>query len=256
MAGIISPSMPVFIVDNAAFGNRAYATQNEGLGRGLRYGAYGPEVLQRLKWMEAVLYPALAAALERIGPLDLRALLAQALHMGDEGHNRNRAGTSLFLRAIAPALVEAVADRATVAQVLRFIDSNDHFFLNLSMAAGKTSLDAAHGVPGSTVVTTMARNGKVRYPGQRPGRYVVHGPGRPARGPVLPQLHRRRREPGHRRQHSDRDGRLRRVRSGRRAGHRPVRGRDPGRRSPRHPGDVRDHRGRERALHHPGLRTR
>jgi hypothetical protein len=159
MAGIVSPSMPVFVVENAAFGNRAYCIQNEGLGKVLRYGAYGPEVLRRLKWMETALYPALAAALERTGPLDLRAMIAQALHMGDEGHNRNRAGTSLFLRAIAPALVEAVDDRAVVAQVLRFIDANDHFFLNLSMAAGKATLDAAQGVVGSTVVTTMARNG-------------------------------------------------------------------------------------------------
>ena len=108
MAGIISPSMPVFIVKNEATGDVAYATQNEGLGKVLRYGAYGPEVIRRLKWMETTLYPALQAALALNGPIDLRSMIAQALHMGDECHNRNKAGTSLFIRTIAPALVEAV----------------------------------------------------------------------------------------------------------------------------------------------------
>ena len=159
MAGIISPSMPVLIVKNEATGHIAYATQNEGLGKVLRYGAYGAEVIRRLKWMETTLYPALKAALAVSGPIDLRSMIAQALHMGDECHNRNKAGTSLFIRTIAPALVEAVPDAATVAAVLRFIDGNDHFFLNLSMPAMKAMLLPAEGIPGCTVVTTMARNG-------------------------------------------------------------------------------------------------
>jgi Protein of unknown function (DUF1116) len=159
MAGIISPSMPVFAVRNETSGHIAYATQNEGLGRVLRYGAFGPEVIRRLKWMEKTLYPALRGALEASGPLDLRAMIAQALHMGDECHNRNKAGTSLFLRAIAPALVETAPDRDTAAAVLRFIDGNDHFFLNLAMAAMKAMLLPAEGLPGCTIVTTMARNG-------------------------------------------------------------------------------------------------
>ncbi len=158
MAGIISPSMPVFVMRNDEFGLTAYATQNEGLGKVLRYGAFGPEVIARLKWMEQTLYPALARALERRGPVDLRSMIAQALHMGDECHNRNKAGTSLFLRAIGPALAET-SDGATVAAVLRFIDGNDHFFLNLSMPAMKAMLLPAENIPGCTVVTTMARNG-------------------------------------------------------------------------------------------------
>jgi hypothetical protein len=159
MAGIISPSMPVFIVRNETTGDVAYATQNEGLGKVLRYGAFGPEVIRRLKWMEQTLYPALRAALERNGPVDLRSMIAQALHMGDECHNRNKAGTSLFLRTIAPALVEAVPDRDSVAEVLRFMDGNDHFFLNLSMPAMKAMLLPAEEIPGCTLVTVMARNG-------------------------------------------------------------------------------------------------
>jgi hypothetical protein len=158
MAGIVSPSMPVFIVQNETFGNLTYGTQNEGLGRVLRYGAYGDDVLVRLKWMEETLYPALKAALKATGPIDLRSIIAQALHMGDEVHNRNRAATSLFIRQIAPALIET-STKKVAAEVLKFIDSNDHFFLNLSMAAVKAMLEPAEGIEGCTLVTVMARNG-------------------------------------------------------------------------------------------------
>lgn len=160
MAGIISPSMPVFIIQNKTFGNLAYATQNEGLGKVLRYGGMGPEVYARLKWMETDLYPTLNRALETLPEgIDIKALIAQGLHMGDEGHNRNRACTSLFLRAIAPALARTNRDNETLAKVIEFVDRNDHFFLNLSMPAGKAALEPAEGVEGSSIVTVMARNG-------------------------------------------------------------------------------------------------
>ncbi len=160
MAGVVSPRMPVFIVENRTFGNRAFCTQNEGLGKVLRYGAMGEEVYQRLRWMETELYPVLDRALASIRDgIDLKAMIAQALHMGDECHNRNRAGTSLFLRAIAPALARTSRDNEVLARVIEFIDRNDHFFLNLSMPAGKASVEPAEGVPGSSLVTVMARNG-------------------------------------------------------------------------------------------------
>jgi len=159
MAGVISSGMPVWIVANPYFGNQSYCTLNEGLGKVLRYGAYGEEVYARLRWMRDVLYPLLAAGLEECGPIDLRALISQALHMGDECHNRNRAGTSLFLRAIAPALARTAKDFHKLAETLQFIDGNDHFFLNLSMPAAKAMLEPAEGVPGSTILTVMARNG-------------------------------------------------------------------------------------------------
>ena len=158
MAGIISPSMPVFIVKNEEHGNLAYATMNEGLGKVLRYGAYGPEITQRLKWMEETLYPALKKAIEKLGRVDLKNIIAQALHMGDEVHNRNRAATSLLFRLLAPAIVRT-SEAELAAKVLEFIHGNDHFFLNLSMAASKATLDAARGVPASSVVVVMARNG-------------------------------------------------------------------------------------------------
>jgi hypothetical protein len=158
MAGVVSASMPVFVIENREHGNRSYTTQNEGLGKVLRYGAYSPEVIERLRWMEKTLYPALQSAIAKLGAVDLRTIIAQALHMGDEVHNRNRAATSLLYRALAPAVIE-VADKKTAAEVLGFINGNDHFFLNLSMAACKVALDAARGVKGSSLVVAMARNG-------------------------------------------------------------------------------------------------
>ena len=159
MAGVVTASMPVWIVENATAGNRAYCTLNEGLGKVLRYGAFAEEVIERLNWMRDELAPILSAAIEAHGPIDLRSLIAQALQMGDEGHNRNRAGTSLLIRELAPVLVCLDSPRPAVARVLEFLNANDHFFLNLTMPAGKCALDAAAGIPGSSLVTVMARNG-------------------------------------------------------------------------------------------------
>jgi Protein of unknown function (DUF1116) len=159
MAGVVSPSMPMYVVRDDEHGVEARCTMNEGLGKVLRYGAYSPEVIDRLRWMEQVLAPLQRAALRAHGPVDVWALVAQALQMGDEGHNRNRAGSSLFLREIAGDLVEVDAPADQIAQVLRFINGNDHFFLNLVMPAAKAAADAARDVPGSTMVVAMARNG-------------------------------------------------------------------------------------------------
>lgn len=159
MAGIICPSMPLVVVDNATAGNRAYSNLNEGLGKVLRFGANSPEVVERLRWQRDVLAPALRAALARTGPIELKPLMAQALAMGDEVHNRNAAATALLFKRLAPAFVGGKVDPDAAAAALAFIAGNDHFFLNLSMAACKAMLDAAHGVPGSSLVTVMARNG-------------------------------------------------------------------------------------------------
>jgi hypothetical protein len=157
MAGIVSPSMPVVVVENGAGGNRAFATLNEGLGKVLRFGAYDESVLARLRWFRDELGPVLGRTLAATGPLDLKSITAQALQMGDEGHNRNVAATSLLVRSLAPALVRVAPSEAEA--VLEFLRGNDHFFLNLSMAGCKATLDAGHGIRGSTVVTAMSRNG-------------------------------------------------------------------------------------------------
>jgi hypothetical protein len=160
MAGMTTYSMPVLVVENRASGNRAYSILNEGLGRVLRYGGLGPDVLERLEWMRRVLGPALGEALRTMPEgIDLRALIAQALHMGDECHNRNRAASALLIKALAPAIAALSLDAADRRRVLEFAAGNEHFFLNVGMAACKAAMDAAHRVPNSSLVTVMARNG-------------------------------------------------------------------------------------------------
>ncbi|PUU94582.1 DUF1116 domain-containing protein [Halanaerobium sp.] len=160
MAGVMSASMPVHIVENSKYGNKTYCTVNEGLGKVLRYGAFSEEVIDRLKFIETTYAPALKKALALIdGGIDLKAIISQALHMGDECHNRNKASTSLFFREITPYFLEADLEKEVLIDSLKFIKENDHYFLNLSMPTCKAALDAAHGVENSTLVTTMARNG-------------------------------------------------------------------------------------------------
>ncbi len=159
MAGIVTPRMPVWILENTAYGNRAYCTLNEGLGKVLRMGAYGPEVIKHLQWMESVLYPVLKETIEIHGPIDLKTMIAQAVQMGDEAHNRNKAATSLLIREIAPSILKTSFSNEDKISVLEFLNSNDHTFLNLSMPAAKATLEPVGKVKYSTIVYTMARNG-------------------------------------------------------------------------------------------------
>ncbi|MDD2572737.1 MAG: DUF1116 domain-containing protein [Eubacteriales bacterium] len=159
MAGVVTASMPVFIIENKAEGNFAYCTQNEGLGQVLRFGAYSEEVITHLKWMEKTLYPILKEALAIHGPIDLKNLIAQSVQMGDEVHNRNKATTSLFIREMASSIVKTDASKEDQEKVFDFLNSNDHFALNLSMPAAKATMDPVGKVKHSTVVYTMARNG-------------------------------------------------------------------------------------------------
>jgi len=159
MAGVVSASMPVWILQNKKYGNYSYCTLNEGLGKVLRYGAYSDEVIKRLKWMENLLAPLLKHALKLHGPIDLKTMIAQALQMGDEGHNRNRAGTSLLIRELSSYIIQTKFSEKEKIEVLKFIDSNDHFFLNLTMPACKCIMDAAKNIEFSTIVSVMARNG-------------------------------------------------------------------------------------------------
>jgi len=159
MAGIISPSMPVWVVENATAGNRAYSNFNEGLGKVLRFGANDAAVIERLRAIARDVAPGLKAALRRLGAIELKPLIAQALNMGDEVHNRNAAATSLLVRQLAPALLASDFARERAAAALAFVAGNDHFFLNICMAACKCMLDAASGVPNSSMVTAMSRNG-------------------------------------------------------------------------------------------------
>jgi hypothetical protein len=159
MAGVVSPSMWVFCLRDESTGHESWCSLNEGLGKVLRYGAYGPEVIERLRWMTAVLGPLLQHAARAGDPVDVKAIVAQMVQMGDEGHNRNRAGTLMFLREVLPAMIDSDFDKADVSAAVRFVSGNDHVFLNLVMPACKLQTRAAADIPGSTVVTVMARNG-------------------------------------------------------------------------------------------------
>jgi hypothetical protein len=159
MAGVTSASMAVYEIENITHGNWAYSNLNEGYGKVLRYGAYAEEVLQKLHWMNDVLARVLSDAISSSDGLDLRALLAEALHMGDEGHNRNKAGSLLFLKILSPLIAKVTDDSGIEEEVLQFIGDNALSVLNPVMAACKAMTDAAHGIEGSTVVTAMARNG-------------------------------------------------------------------------------------------------
>lgn len=159
MAGIISPSMPVWVLENTEHGNRTYSNLNEGLGKVLRFGANSPEVLDRLRWLGTEFFSVMQTAVRRLEDADLKPLMAQALHMGDELHNRNSAASGLLFKRLTLALLGTNVDSGAMERSLRFVAGNDHFFLNISMAACKSMSDAAHGVPGSSMVTVMSRNG-------------------------------------------------------------------------------------------------
>ncbi len=159
MAGVTTASMKVYVLENVTHGNKAYSNLNEGYGKVLRYGAYSKEVLKKLNWMNDILGPALAEALANSGGIDIRALLAESLHMGDEGHNRNKAGSILYTTKLAPLIAEVVDDKATAAEIIKFLGENALSVLNPVMAACKVMADAAHGVEGSTIMTVRARNG-------------------------------------------------------------------------------------------------
>lgn len=168
MTGIISASMPLIKVREASHGNIAYTNINEGIGRCLRFGANGPDVIQKLKWFESVLAPVLKAAVlhnaDKTGGIDLKVIQSQALLMGDEVHSRNAASTALFFMRLAVPLAAVDTTKTTVTQdhirqTLDFLSKNSQFFLNFSMVSCKAIMDAAHNIPFSTVVTAMARNG-------------------------------------------------------------------------------------------------
>ena len=187
MAGVTSASMYMHVVRNKTYGNVAYTNLSEQMARILRMGANDESVITRLKWMRDVLGPILQAAMARAGEIDLRLLLALALHMGDECHNRNNAGTSLLIQALTPHILETDFPTAQKRQVFDFVASSDYFSGPTWMALCKCALDAAHGIPDSTIVTTMSRNGVdfgIRVSGM-PGNTWFTGPAQPVIGPMF-----------------------------------------------------------------------
>jgi hypothetical protein len=158
MSGIITPSMQVNVVRNEPFGLDTYSTLYMGIGKVLRHGAYDETVMAKLRWMNHDLAPLLAKAVRAAGGIDVKAIVAQAVQMGDEMHNRNKASNALLLVKLAPHLV-AVGERSDAIRAMKFIEEAGHFVLNLVMAGSKGILDAGSGIPDCTLVTAIARNG-------------------------------------------------------------------------------------------------
>ncbi len=161
MGGITSANMMVLVVENKSEGNRAFCTMNEGIGKVLRFGAYSDEVIERLQWMRDVLGPSLSKALKLMeGGLNLNVLIAKAITMGDEFHQRNIAASLIFLKDMAPYLLQADISTEDRTRVMKFLGDTDQFFLNIMMATCKAVMDTARTIQEGTIVTAMTRNGK------------------------------------------------------------------------------------------------
>jgi hypothetical protein len=159
MTGMTTASQPVLVVENQKTGNKSYCTINEGLGKVMRFGGNDVEVLNRLAWIRDVLGPVLGKALRDVGGIQLKPLIARGLSMGDEMHQRNVACSGLVLRAIAAAIAKTNDDTGETSEALAFISANDQFHLNIAMAMGKAIMDPVSDIEGSSIVTTMSRNG-------------------------------------------------------------------------------------------------
>ena len=159
MTGMTTVSQPVLVVENQKTGNKSYCVINEGLGKVMRFGGNDAEVLNRLAWIRDVLGPALGKALRDVGGIQLKPLIARGLSMGDEMHQRNVACSGLVLRAIAAAMARTTDDAGKTSEALAFISANDQFHLNIAMAMGKSIMDPVRDIEGSSIVTTMSRNG-------------------------------------------------------------------------------------------------
>ncbi len=159
MTGMTTRGQMLMVVENRAFGNRAYCAINEGLGKVMRFGGNDAEVLDRIRWLTSSLGPAMSTALREMGGIPLKALIARGLSMGDEMHQRNVGCSGLLLRQLAPALARTNTNSAELAKQLAFIGANDQFFLNVAMAMGKAMTDPVRNIEGATIVTAMCRNG-------------------------------------------------------------------------------------------------
>jgi hypothetical protein len=159
MSGVTTPSMMVHVIRNDVYGIETYCNLYEGIGKVLRHGANTPDVLEKLRWMNADLAQLLRDAIHRSGRIDIKNIVAQAVQMGDEMHNRNKASNSLLTLALAPHIIAVAKSSEDAIRALTFIDSSGHFILNSVMPSCKAMLDAGAGIPDSTIVTTIARNG-------------------------------------------------------------------------------------------------
>jgi hypothetical protein len=157
MATAIGPSAPMFVVENPGGGTRAFSAINQGPGEVPWFGVETPAAIGRLTFLRQIVAPMLAGAMSAAGPIDIFALVAQGLQMGDEVHMRSQATTNLLLRVLLPHLM--ALDEPERVLLGTFLSTNHLFFLNIAMAGAKSLTMWAEQVAGSSLVTTMARNG-------------------------------------------------------------------------------------------------
>lgn len=156
MAGTISASAPVWVVENKTFGNRAYCRQVEG---NQQFGDYSEQALEGLRLWRDVWAPTLRKSLRTIGELELKPIITKALQMGDELHNRHTSASSLFANAMAVAMAQTELPKDKMLWTLKYITNHELIFLGIAMACGKAIADPVMGIEHSTVVTAMCRNG-------------------------------------------------------------------------------------------------
>jgi len=184
MAGTTSPSLPVWIVENRTVGNRAYCRLAESY---QQFGQFDAEALDGLTRWRDIWAPSIRAGLRKRGPIALKPMIARALQMGDELHNRPNAASSLFANVMAQAMVDADVPKPALLQTMGYLGGNEFLFLGISMAAAKSAAEPLEGIEDSTLVTAMARNGVefgIRVSGM-PGQWFV-APAPPVDGLFLP----------------------------------------------------------------------
>jgi Protein of unknown function (DUF1116) len=184
MAGTTSPSLPVWVVENRTYGNRAYCRLAESY---QQFGQFDAEALAGLSRWRDVWAPSVRAGLRKRGPVPLKSIIARALQMGDELHNRPNAASSLFANVMGQAMVDADVAKPALLQTMGYLSGNEFLFLGISMAAAKSAAEPLEGLEDTTLVTAMARNGVefgIRVSGL-PGEWFV-APAPPVDGLFLP----------------------------------------------------------------------
>src|SRR5580704_11249910 len=157
MATALGTGAPLYTVTNEAGGTTAYAPVSQGPGEVAWFGCDSEVAVARLVFLREVAAPVIGRILARTGPLDVLALAAQALAMGDDVHVRTQAATNLLIREWLPHLVELGGPAS--AAFARFMAGNHLFFLTLGMAAARSLTEWAAQVPDASIVTAMSRNG-------------------------------------------------------------------------------------------------
>jgi hypothetical protein len=156
MAGTISPSLPVFVVENKPFGNRAFCRNVEGM---QQFGDYSEQALNGLRFWRDTAAPAMRRGVRQAAGISLKPIITQALQMGDELHNRHTASSSLFANALCIPMILAGIPQPDLLKTLGYMTGHNLLFLGLAMACGKAIADPARDIEYSSVVTAMCRNG-------------------------------------------------------------------------------------------------